>query len=242
MKILVHNYSSEINTEPLYINEAAKSKGLDSIIWNNQESAFDIFDKHRPDLYITSWRSIRKDTVERLLEEDIKVMINITGAKPDILDTIHSFKFKSIFFQNEYQFKNIPTINYCADTFMAKRKVEPPDYNLDTLFIVLSENNIKESKYYAESKHISYHLITPFMKSSFHCDAKVSIGGLYGIYPKYKQIYTFDQNQLFYDAAYYNGSCFNINNLNKITKQEILDLHTPYNRLEELLTLQEKNG
>ena len=61
MKILIHNYSSEISTEPFYLAQALANMGYETRIWNNEVSAFDIFDTFDPDVFITHYQIITTD-------------------------------------------------------------------------------------------------------------------------------------------------------------------------------------
>lgn len=80
MRILFHNYSNEITTEPLYLSQALKQSGLDAHIWaDHRMSAFDVFDQVRPDVFVSHYRNITPDVMAYLDQApNIKLVLNVT--------------------------------------------------------------------------------------------------------------------------------------------------------------------
>jgi hypothetical protein len=93
MKILFHDYSSELTTEPRYLMFALKHSGIDSYLWNDlRESAFDVFDKIQPEVFVTHYAAITPDIMKYLEQTpEIKLVMNVTGMSEAQLSDFDKF-------------------------------------------------------------------------------------------------------------------------------------------------------
>lgn len=241
MRTLVQNYSSEASTEAMYFNQALLEVGLESHLWRNGESAFDIFDNTKPDLFITHFGLLSKDIVKRLTGSDIKVAINMTGANEDILKQLQNLPINlALAFQNDKTSLHLPVISPCADVFMSRRLTDAPDYKIEALFVVEGPEDFKSFEPMMGASE-TYHVITPSsnLKEFKGVDAHLPLMALSSIYSKYNSVVTNRASQAMYDAAYYNGEsgiCTgDPESFIKLKKEVVCSGHTPYNRVRQLL-------
>ena len=92
MRFLIHNYSTSVSSEPLYLFQALKHAGVDVQLWADPNmSAYDAFDRVQPDVFVSSYMYINDQIVEYLLKsKKIKVMLNVTGATETQIQNIKS--------------------------------------------------------------------------------------------------------------------------------------------------------
>lgn len=246
MRIMLHNYTSDISTEPLYLTEAAKDNGHDAYLWSNERSSFDAFDFFKPDLFIEHFGMLSKDTVKRLTNSNIKIAINVTGANKKILNGICDLPFKvDLIYQNFKSDLDVPVIDFCSDTFMSRMKFEQVNYSLENLFVVIDEGEISRNQEIINSKN-KFHMFSPVKELGDKVDSYVSMFELSNLYKNYENVYVMGEHQMFYDAALY-GSNVSLVKDNKVIKtlekDEVILDHTPYNRLSEILGhIEENNG
>lgn len=93
MKILFHDYSNELSTEPMYLFEALSQCGINPMIWRDpRQSAFDVFDMAKPDVFITHAQTITADIVKYLsASPKIDLVINVTGMSETQLKSVEDF-------------------------------------------------------------------------------------------------------------------------------------------------------
>lgn len=90
MKILFHNYSNKISTEPLYLHYALKQAQVESEIWANSEiSAYDMFDSYKPDVFVTNFQTLDNNTFTYLKKNSgCDLVLNVTDASQSQLNSI----------------------------------------------------------------------------------------------------------------------------------------------------------
>jgi len=244
MRILVHNYSSETSTEPAYFAQYLQSQGHQVHMWKNERSAFDMFDDFNPDLYITHFVMLSEDIIKRIYDSDIQVCINVTGISKNVLDLIKSRLPKAYLFQN-FNMVEVDVIPPCCDTYIGESTVDRPVYSIETLFIVDTESDMDLISGMFDSKD-TYHVIATSsdLNKIKEVDACVPVAGLPMIYQNYSEVIVTKPNQAFFDAAYYNGSCGLVQREGNplfLQKKVVESLHSPYNRITELLEKIGKN-
>lgn len=81
MKILLHDYSSELTTEPRYLTVALQHCGIEAHLWNDSRvSAFDMFDKTQPEVFVSHYTIITPDIIKYLEQHNqIQLVVNVTG-------------------------------------------------------------------------------------------------------------------------------------------------------------------
>ena len=84
MNFLIEDYSSIYSTEAKYLSKClGKLEGSDSFLWNQSTvSVFDMFDKVKPDVFLTHYQNLSTDVIKYLRQSKhpITVVLNITGA------------------------------------------------------------------------------------------------------------------------------------------------------------------
>lgn len=93
MRILFHNYSNEVTTEPLYLFQALKQSGLDAHIWADKRvSAFDVFDSVKPDVFVSHYRNITPDVMKYLDQApNIKLVLNVTDISETQMKDVEGY-------------------------------------------------------------------------------------------------------------------------------------------------------
>jgi hypothetical protein len=215
MKILIQNYSSEISTEPLYLDKCFNEAGITSAIWNdNQLSAFDALDRYSPDILLFHAASkYLKDILKYCSQnKKVSICINITGLNQKDIDQIDSIINNNInlicYYSNQDESvhpansKNkVVRLLPAVDLFIKKQTV--PEFKIKTAIITLQDiNNIKEEC----KKYDTYHTINLGRKPGF--DINVNILNLVSLYDKYDEIIILDTaqnvfNQLFFESSLY---------------------------------------
>ncbi len=93
MKILFHDYSSELTTEPRYMTVALQYCGVDAALWNDSRvSAFDICDQLQPNVFVTHYTMITPDIIKYLEQNNsIQLVVNVTGMSDNQLVDFEKF-------------------------------------------------------------------------------------------------------------------------------------------------------
>ena len=208
MKILVSDYSSNYTTEPLYINTVLNQIGCKSTLLSENMSVYDGFDLSKPDVHITHFKTITRDLIEYLKnnQSSIDLIINITEIDQQTLHKLdkilHDNKLKPCFyFTNEYDHNlvsrnNITTILLGADLFIPSSHKH---YDIDYAIIVEDSVDISE---YGET----YHFLSCNNNMEHKVDIFLPVSKLKQLYPNYKHVLFkyFDGvfTQMFFDAGY----------------------------------------
>jgi len=115
MKILFHNYSDEITTEPAYLFQALQKSGLDAHFWSDRNvGAYDTFDQIQPDVFVSNFRNITPDIVKYLEQSPrINLVLNVTGISDAQMQEVEGFlEAKKIdvpfVFTNSFSHKPLP--------------------------------------------------------------------------------------------------------------------------------------
>ena len=240
MKTLVHNYSSEISTEAMYVAQYLAENDNEVKIWNNQESAFDVFDDFRPDVFLTYYSMLTKDIAKRIKGEGIKSVINVTGATLEHIDVINEIMENHYCFQNYKILPDIKVIAPCADLYLANSpSINLKNYAVESLFIVEDKEDLEAYKEMFNTRE-TYHVLTN--NKELHevkgVDSYVPISTLSKLYSNYEEIFIRRPSQAFYDAAYYGSGCNLFENTQScvfLKKEVVKSLHSPYNRVKDLL-------
>lgn len=216
MRILIQNYSSPMSSEPMYLNQTfASAEGVESMLWSpNNISAFDVFDRFRPDLLVCHHMGITNDIVTYLTSnKNIKVAVNISNIEKDALKIL-----EDLFTQNEINCKVLFSNNYdfveqekpekfkyekilpCADLYFSPSDV--PDFKLDAAII-----STKHSEHLSkmEDKYETYHKMKLGVEQDDNFDLNVNVIMLASLYGKYKEMLICDSvdiafSQVFFDA------------------------------------------
>jgi hypothetical protein len=222
MRILFHNYSNEITTEPLYLFQALQKSGIDSHVWNNpNESAFDTFDKVQPDVFVSSFRTVTPDILKYLKQNPkIDLVLNVTGCSAAQMNGVEeALKFNNIkspfVFVNSFEYKPLQKTSlkceriYPAfDLFRIAPKQNEPICK-EAILSVSYDNHLEEQ---LASKEV-YHLIqvTDGEKGE-EFDLRSNVSSVQGLSQYYKSFSLvgdtdFCSSQLFFDLN------FNANNI-----------------------------
>lgn len=81
MKLLFKDYSNEISTESMYLNQALVQCGIDSKLWNDPRvSVFDALDSVAPDVLVTSTEMLNMDIIKYIKKhKNISLVLNISA-------------------------------------------------------------------------------------------------------------------------------------------------------------------
>lgn len=219
MKILIHNYSSEISTEPMFLAQAFKNAGEQVNIWPGSVSAYDIFDSVKPDLFICKAKLLNKEIIKRLSESPkCKIVLNCEGLVKEQLPQLDSIIGSSFKYDNTGLLP-IHTL-MCFDPFLIKNRQKLPDYRAKTLSLIgkKPENRFLINK--------SSHVVS-YTADNKDVDIYVPIYYLANIYHKYEEVAVDTMGQIAYDAAYYKGSCYVFDIKTNVTKANLYS-NTPY--------------
>lgn len=115
MRILFHNYSNEVTTEPLYLFQALRQSGLDAHIWADKRvSAFDIFDRVKPDVFVSHYRNITPDVMKYLEQApNINLVLNVTDISEAQMKDVEAYLTSKnikvpLVFTNNFSYKPRP--------------------------------------------------------------------------------------------------------------------------------------
>lgn len=196
MKILFHNYTHSLSTEPLYLHNAFVKSGLESVLWTNQQaSAYDMFDMHKPDVFITHFQVFTYDILTYLKNNNsCEVVMNVTGATQtqidSIKDTIKEAKLKVPFvFTNEFDNKikvdlNLVKLYPAADIFNIDYG---PFQDAGVPEAIISNKFDQKVDNYIANKSVFHLLYVTGGDLDSHFDIAVnaqSLPRIYKIYPK----------------------------------------------------------
>lgn len=235
MRVLVHNYSSETSTEPIYFNRAFNAVGLSSNIWLDKNlSAYDAFDIYKPELFITSHNLLNRDIIRRLAGSDISVVLNCTGVSEENLELIKSLPINlALCFENVKSKLGLLKIEPCADIFIKDAIGNPFLFTSENLFVVSSLEELNS----IDTKGLkNYHIISIVkdLVKDARVDTYLSIIDIIRIYKNYSKVISTYPSQVIFDAAYYGNVSVDKNKIN-FKYDVVKSFHTPYNRISELL-------
>ena len=220
MRILLHNYTSIISTEPMYLARSFELTDHQVHLWNDPNmSAFDMFDSFKPDLFISHFQFVNDDCMKYLSQnKNIQLVLNCTGATTEQLKVIESNILENnincpFLFTNAGAVLPYPktekikmeSILPGLDVFLPPEVL--PEYKLD-LGVVALEPNETIDKVVKDKD--TYHVmkLTNSNERDKHFDMPVNILNLRSLYSKYKEV-TFATpmsiifSQLFYEATFY---------------------------------------
>lgn len=139
MRFLIHNYSSPVSSEPLYLYQALQHAGIEVQLWADPNmSAYDAFDRVQPDVFVSSYTHINDQIMEYLLKsKKIKVMLNVTGASESQLRGIKN-AFSGVelsLFTNSFNVAGAETMYPAFDIFNGPQPIVEIQDKLDTAII-----------------------------------------------------------------------------------------------------------
>jgi hypothetical protein len=197
MKILYHNYANQLSTEPVYMHNAFARCGIESVLWGGrQSSAYDVFDNHKPDVFVTHFQTFTYDIMSYLKNNNGRcdVVMNVTGATQaqitSIEQTFKESNIKSPFiFTNEFDSKvqsklNLVKIYPAADIFLMDCG---PFKDVGVPEAIISNNFDQKVENYIANKSVFHLLYVTGGDLDSHFDIRVtaqSLCQLYKIYPK----------------------------------------------------------
>ena len=206
MRTLIQNYTSALSTEPMYIHKCLSECGYEASLWSNpQTSAYDAFDMHQPDVFITHYKFLTNDIVNYLSKKrQIKMVLNISGASQSDMDTIENIvqsnniniplAFTNLYeSNNNVRMKNIKCINLypAADIFLAPAPT--PDYNLQACVISIQKNDLVTEA--IENKE-TCHIFSLNPERSDYADMSLDVTVLSSFYHKYDEVILADDVNL----------------------------------------------
>lgn len=209
MKFLISNYSNPWYTEPYYLNAGLNLiEGVKSDIFNNQSSAYDNFDKSKPDVFITHAGHISNDIVSYLKGNNkIQLVVNTNWVVPASINQMNesliSEGINAIFFgfddtkiDNAKYFKILPG----ADIFLNSSNKE---YSIDKLIFVDKKEDIVE-------RDGTYHYATINQELAQSVDIVFPITLLNTLFVNY--------NEVVFKGGLYVGSQLSFNAIHSGTK------------------------
>jgi|TARA_B100000085_G_C18562467_1_gene520158 hypothetical protein len=268
MKLLIHNYADHKSSEPIYLYQALQYANIDVAIWSDPNaSAFDVFDRAKPDVFITHYRFITNDILTYLNQssKNIRLVVNVTDASETQLDSI-----KSVLPENYLLFTNsfngpsgVETIYPAADIFQQPSN----DFNLPNLkklSVGLISDKNSDTLQEIAGKNSVYHIL--YMgedKDYADFDLRADVRSLKRIMKLYEQIHLVgDSNlctsQLFFDLCLFSDNLrvtsteqekFNktmskifddvsdVEDVQKEMKSQVKLKHTPFHRAARLMKM-----
>jgi hypothetical protein len=263
MKVLVDNYSSTYNTEPMYLSTTINSiDGCSSVIFphNHKISVYDKFDSTKPDIYITHAMLLNNDVISYLVQnKNLQVVMSISGIDQNQLSQIEELllyhNLKAVLFFINYPHHglncknfNIFVLPHSADIYLGVSK--ELKYDIDAGVIVSEKSQISK-------REGTYHYIALNNNLIDDVDIVIPTIQLSNIYPNYKNIVVKPFRkvvpQYFYDAIFYAQSVvYESDNEKdpmidvikgifkdldpKILKETVRNKHTCLNRTKSLLS------
>ncbi|NDG28566.1 hypothetical protein EB118_00485 [bacterium] len=158
MNFVIDNYTTSEDTQPMYFHQTLIEMDHKSYLCDSsKESVYDIFDRYKPDVYITHGHKISQDVIHYINnnENKIDVLINISAMSNEDVQKLSQFFFannitSSLFFSyldsdNLPKIKDRNIISLCnaADLNLLQRK-NTIKFNVDIGVLVKTKNNIKE--------------------------------------------------------------------------------------------------
>jgi len=131
MNILIQNYNTNFSTEATYFNHALVSVEAQSFLWEpSQISAFDIFDRVNPDIFITKYDNLNTDIIKVMSGSKCKIVINVSGIQENearsLEETLEENKIKCefCFYNNKkpkgFKKTKLVQIMSAADVFLPR--------------------------------------------------------------------------------------------------------------------------
>lgn len=215
MKILFHNYTNYLSTEPLYLHNAFLQCGVESVFWaNKQVSAYDIFDVNKPNVFVTHFQFFTHDIATYLKNnKNCDLVMNVTGATQSQVDSVEKFLaenniktpflFTNDFFSTVKSSLNLISLYPATDLFAAKSNFEnkiAPEAVITNNFNENLKNCIAEKEVF----HLLY-LTDNDLDSNF--DFRTNALSLHQLYKLYSKITLVGDSkvccsQLFFDLSF----------------------------------------
>lgn len=205
MKILFHNYTNSLSTEPLYLHNALVKSGINSVLWSNKQiSAYDMFDTHKPDVFVTHFQVFTYDIMNYLKNNNnCQIVMNVTGASQSQLESIEKtfseFSFKCPFiFTNS--FDPIPKSKLNLVTMYPASDIFNLDYMQSKDFTIpeaiISDKFDEKVQNYIANKEVFHLLYINGNELDSNFDIRVSVQSLPQIYRLYKKITLIADNDI----------------------------------------------
>lgn len=205
MKILYHNYANQLSTEPIYMHNAFTRCGIQSVLWSNrQTSAYDVFDTHKPDVFVTHFQTFTYDIMSYLKNNNrCEVVMNVTGATQSqinsIEQTLKECNVKSPFiFTNEFDSKvqsklNLVKIYPAADIFLMDIG---PFKDIGVPEAIISDKFDENVENYIGNKDVFHLLYVTAKDLDSHFDIKADVQSLHQLYKIYQKVVLIGDNNL----------------------------------------------
>ncbi len=199
MKTLIHNYSNQICTEPMYFGRSLEMAGQQAHVWSDPNiSTFDMFDSFQPDVFITHYRLLTHDIIKYVSSSNKKIQLvfNITGATEEQIKIVEALK-EDHNLDMPFIFSNVPdsishpksqkikTVNImpCADIFLPKTSTL--DYHIDCAVVGLDMNDMVRQS--CENRD-TYHTFCLGHDPDKQFDSQISLQDLINIANKYNEV------------------------------------------------------
>ena len=220
MRILIHNYTSIISTEPMYFCKSFEITGHEAHLWSDASiSTFDMFDSFKPDVYLTHFEFLTNDAIKYLSQnKQIQLIVNCTGMTTDKLKILES-KVEEGGINCPFLFTNAGAVlPYAKPEKLKMESILPgldvflppqvfPDFKIDLGLVALESS--KQIDEYTKGRETHHRLkLTHMSERDKHFDMPVSILSLRGLYDKYNEVMfatpmSIVFSQLFYEAAFH---------------------------------------
>lgn len=232
MRTLIQNYSSTLSTEPMYLHRCLVESGEEAHLWSDQnQSAYDIFDYIKPDLFVSHYKFLTNDILKYLSQsKNIAMALNVTGASQDDIEKVESVLQQAkvniaLTFTNLYENTlrsklDIKQLYPAADIFLSA--LPTPDYEMDTCFFALSDS---EDLNTLQSKESNYHTVGFTQSDKPYADMSLDVTSSVSFYNKYRKCVlvgdvNFVTSQILYDCLL---KCKSINLKVHESQQKVLD-------------------
>lgn len=204
MKALVQNYVTVFSTESIYLTETInRIDGCSAAYWNNNISAYDIFDTVKPDIFFTHLSFFNTDSVQYLSEnKNIQCVFNVTGLTQEVIDNANLIlKDKGIdcrlFYSNEIKRELKSDINLqfipLGHDLNTPVSSEIPDFNIDLGVFNLVNKDVK-----VPDNFKTYHILGP----GEDVDIQATILDLPSYCGKYKTFVIRDRSKMISQALF----------------------------------------
>ena len=204
MKFLIYNYGNVWNTEPNYFNAGLSLiEGVQSFIFDPNQSVYDNFDKTKPDVLITRIYLLSRDVLSYISEnKKIKLVINCDGSDKKAIDKLSNLLSEmgidASFFGSEDKNTESKYVKILsgADIFLPK---SPQEYSIQKLIFVNDASQIGQ-------RDGTYHFATTNQNIANLVDIFAPIAVLNSIFSNYNEIIFSDGSyigsQLAFNAIY----------------------------------------
>lgn len=223
MRFLIHNYSSTVSSEPLYLYQALQHAGIEVQLWADPNmSAYDAFDRVQPDVFVSAYTHINDQIMEYLLKsKKIKVMLNVTGASESQLQGIKN-AFSSVelcLFTNSFNVAGAETMYPAFDIFNGLQPIVEIQDKLDTA-IICEEISEKVEELIGQ-KDVYHILYIGEGEKPAGFDLRVDIRSVKKILPLYKNVILVGSNELCSSQVFLDMSMY-ADNFNVIAEDQDL--------------------